>query len=175
MEIAPYDYGEGISGALLREAQHRAAAVLPNSGIVCTNDLVYDYERPQIHPCQKREVGHRLAYLALNKTYGYGSIAADSPAFRQMEVKGNQVELFFTHADEGFSPWTGIEDFEVAGADKVFHPAQATLDTERKTIRVVSEQVSRPVAVRYCFRNFQPGNLKNHRGLPVVPFRTDKW
>lgn len=92
-----------------------------------------------------------------------------------MEVKGNQVELFFTHADEGFSPWTGIEGFEVAGADQVFHPAQATLDTERKTIRVVSEQVSCPVAVRYCFRNFQPGNLKNHRGLPVVPFRTDKW
>lgn len=175
VEIAPYDYGEGISGALLREAQYRAAAALPNSGIVCTNDLVYDYERPQIHPCQKQEVGHRLAYLALNKTYGYWSIAADCPAFREMEVKGNQAELFFTHADEGFSPWNGIEGFEVAGADRVFHPAQATLDTQRKCIVVTSERVEQPVAVRYCFRNFQRGNLKNHRGMPVLPFRTDNW
>ena len=175
MEIAPYDYGEGISGALLREAQHRAAAALPNSGIVCTNDLVYDYERPQIHPCQKQEVGHRLAYLALNKTYGYWSIAADCPAFREMAVKENRAELFFTHADEGFSPWSGIEGFEVAGADRVFHPAQATLDTQRKCIVVTSEHVEQPVAVRYCFRNFQTGNLKNHRGMPVLPFRTDNW
>ena len=67
VEIAPYDYGEGIGGALLREAQFRAATTIAHSGIVCTNDLVYPFEKPQIHPCQKREVGNRLAYLALNK------------------------------------------------------------------------------------------------------------
>lgn len=57
----------------------------------------------------------------------------------------------------------------------LFHPAEASLDTGKKTIRVRSEQVKHPVAVRYCFQNFQPGNLKNHRGMPVVPFRTDHW
>jgi sialate O-acetylesterase len=31
------------------------------------------------------------------------------------------------------------------------------------------------VAVRYCFHNFQIGNLGNTRGLPLVPFRTDNW
>ena len=200
VEIAPYDYGEGIGGALLREAQFRAATTIAHSGIVCTNDLVYPFEhsgivctndlvypfeKPQIHPCQKREVGNRLAYLALNKTYGYHSIAADYPTYRSMDIHGDTAEIAFDNASDGFSPWSGIEGFEIAGADlegfeiagadRTFHPATATLDTNKKTILVKSDKVKEPVAVRYCFRNFQIGNLKNHRGMPVIPFRTDRW
>ena len=175
VEIAPYDYGEGISGALLREAQFQASSLIPNSGMVCTNDLVYAYEKSQIHPCQKEEVGKRLAYLALNKTYQYGSIACEYPSYWNMSIQSDTVELTFHHADEGLSPWKDIKGFEIAGADKVFYPAVAVLVPEEKTIRVHSDKVKHPVAVRYCFHNFQPGNLKNHRGMPVIPFRTDHW
>ncbi len=175
VEIAPYDYGEGISGALLREAQFQASSLIPNSGMVCTNDLVYAYEKSQIHPCQKEEVGKRLAYLALNKTYQYGSIACEYPSYWNMSIQSDTVELTFHHADEGLSPWKDIKGFEIAGADKVFYPAVAVLVPEKKTIRVHSDKVKHPVAVRYCFHNFQPGNLKNHRGMPVIPFRTDHW
>ena len=175
VEIAPYDNGEGISGALLREAQFQASSLIPNSGMVCTNDLVYAYEKSQIHPCQKEEVGKRLAYLALNKTYQYGSIACEYPSYWNMSIQSDTVELIFHHADEGLSPWKDIKGFEIAGADKVFYPAVAVLVPEKKTIRVHSDKVKHPVAVRYCFHNFQPGNLKNHRGMPVIPFRTDHW
>ena len=73
VELAPYRYGEsndgnrkgGISGALLREAQFEAARSIPNSGIVCTNDLAYPYEDIQIHPCRKKEVGQHTASAAL--------------------------------------------------------------------------------------------------------------
>jgi hypothetical protein len=45
VQIAPYyqdaEGKNGISGALLREQQIRAADIIPNSDIVCTNDLVY--------------------------------------------------------------------------------------------------------------------------------------
>ena len=44
-----------------------------------------------------------------------------------------------------------------------------------KGIRVRSEEVSEPVAVRYAFRNWGPGNLKSNFGIPAVPFRTDDW
>ena len=40
---------------------------------------------------------------------------------------------------------------------------------------VVSPEVKKPVALRYAFRNFYPGNLKNAAGLPLYPFRTDDW
>ncbi|MGN0069677.1 MAG: hypothetical protein ACI350_08130 [Prevotella sp.] len=37
------------------------------------------------------------------------------------------------------------------------------------------DDVKAPVAVRYCYRDFQLGNLVNKGGLPLIPFRTDKW
>ena len=40
---------------------------------------------------------------------------------------------------------------------------------------VVSDEVKQPVAVRYCFRNFQLGNVTNGANLPLFPFRTDNW
>ena len=72
VQIAPYYYDNinGDQGARLREQQLQAAKMIPNSDIVCTADLVYPWESQQIHPSQKRQVGQRLAYVALNHSYG---------------------------------------------------------------------------------------------------------
>ncbi len=178
VEIAPYNYEDnsnGISGALLREAQFKAQSFIPHSGMISTNDLVEPYEAPQIHPWNKQDVGERIGYQALNKTYGFTSIAAESPSYKEMKIEGNKIELSFNNAPDGFSPWIGIEGFEIAGADKVFHPADVSIDRSKRTLIVSSAAVKAPLAVRYCFRNFQIGNLRNHRNLPVIPFRTDSW
>lgn len=92
-----------------------------------------------------------------------------------MQIDGNKIEISFYNAEEGFSPWIGIDGFEIAGANKTFYPAQASINQKDKTIVVTSGKVKNPVAVRYCFYNFRKGNLKNTRNLPVVPFRTDNW
>lgn len=177
VEIAPFAYSgaSGTEAALLREAQFKAQALIPNSGMVSTNDLVEPNELPQIHPKNKKDIGDRLAYQALVKTYGYKGIAAESPSYKEMTVEENKAIVRFDHAEQGFSPWIGIEGFEVAGANKVFYPAKAELGKKNNEIVVSSPKVKHPVAVRYCFRNFQIGNLKNHRNLPVIPFRTDNW
>lgn len=176
VELAPYLYGgDGTSGARFREVQHRIAAELPNSGIVCTNDLVYPYEQMQIHPCRKQEVGYRLAWLALNRTYGYTGIECAGATYKSATFADGKAVISFDNAESGFSPWDGIEGFEIAGEDRCFHPATATVDTDRKTVVVRSDRVAEPVAVRYCFRDFQIGNLTSRRGFPVVPFRTDNW
>ncbi len=177
VEIAPYAYDnpEGINAALLRESQFKAQSLIPNSAMICTNDLVAPYEVVQIHPKNKKDVGERLAYQALNKTYNNKTIVADSPSFKDMKIDGKNAILSFNNANQGFSPWKGITGFEVAGADKVFYPAEASLNIKDMTVVVTSDKVANPVAVRYCFRNFQIGNLKNHRNLPLIPFRTDNW
>ena len=56
----------------------------------------------------------------------------------------------------------------------MFVPAQATISANNE-VTVWSDDVKEPVAVRYSFRNFRPGNLKNMYGVPAVPFRTDNW
>ena len=176
VEIAPWGgYGnEWLSAPLFRECQHRAASIIENSGIICTNDLVQPYEVNQIHPAEKREVGNRLAYLALNRTYDMKDIVCDSPEYDRMEVHGDSVEVFFRYAEQGLSPWQDIKGFELAGADGQFHEATAVLNESHKSVFVTAPGVKAPTAVRYGFKAFLPGNLKSIRNLPVVPFRSDK-
>lgn len=174
VEIAPWGGNDGLSGPLFRECQHRAAELIENSGIISTNDLVAPYEINQIHPAEKREVGNRLAYMALNRTYGIKSIACDSPEYEGMEINGSEIAVSFKNAQQGLSPWQDIVGFEVAGADGQFYPATARLNMRRIGVIVSAEEVKAPVAVRYCFKAFQPGNLKGINGLPVIPFRSDR-
>ena len=182
VQIAPFNYGDdNINGALLREQQAKAVSLIPNSDIVCTNDLVYPFEKGQIHPSQKRQVGERLAFIALNRNYGYKNLYCDSPEFDKMEISGDTCFIKLKKTYGGISRYEGIEGFEVAGADKVFHPAEATHywkawgDPHNEWIQVISKDVKAPVAVRYCFKNFQIGNLGNMGQLPLIPFRTDNW
>ena len=183
VQIAPYESGDaqGTWNALLQEQQFRASQIIPNSALVCTNDCVYPYETTQIHPTQKQKVGQRLAFLALNKTYGMDKIICDSPSYKDMQIKDDKVMLHFNNEFGGLSRFRDIQGFEVAGADRVFHPAKAVHFWQPgggywdETIRISSPEVKNPVAVRYCFKNFQIGNLKNAAGLPLFPFRTDNW
>ena len=184
VQIAPYEYGDGldgISGALLREQQCKAAQIIPNSSLVCINDLTYPYEYSQIHPAQKQPVGERLAFTALNRDYGFETIGYKSASFKDMTVRNDTV---FIHTQDNYNceaPFEDIKGFEVAGADRVFHPAEAHHFWRPgggywdEAIIVKSTEVKQPVAVRYCFKNFQLGNMKNGAGLPLFPFRTDNW
>ena len=174
VEIAPYS-GYGGNGALLREQQHIVARRIANAACISTNDLAYDYEGRQIHPCQKRQVGQRLALTALNKTYGQWWLTCEGPTYKDMRIEGNKMILSFDNASGGFSRLDGIKGFEVAGEDRVFHPADSIVVGEEHTITLSSREVNHPIAARYCFHDFMIGNLAGAAGLPVVPFRTDKW
>ena len=183
VQIAPYESGnaQGTWNALLQEQQFRASQIIPNSGLVCTNDAVYPYEGTQIHPAQKQKVGERLAFLALNKTYGMKSVICESPSYKDMLIKNDSVLIHLNNECGGTRRYVDIEGFEVAGADRVFHPAKAQHFWKPggaywdECIIVKSDEVKEPVAVRYCFRNWQLGNLANQGGLPLFPFRTDNW
>jgi sialate O-acetylesterase len=176
VEIPGWNYGnpEAIDAALLREAQHKAAAITPNCGIVCTSDLIYDYELEDIHASRKQELGERLAFMAAAKTYGIEGIPCEYPTYKSMDVDGNKATLHFYNADNGFTPNDVLEGFEVAGEDMVFHPADATEIYDTRDILVTSKDVEKIVAVRYDFKNFAVGKVHNLMGLPLIPFRTDK-
>lgn len=184
VQLVPYADGDDVNGtqrAMMYEQQLRAKDIIPNSDLICTNDLAYPYETTQIHPCQKKPVGQRLAFLALKHNYGMNNIISESPRFKEMSIEGDKCYLRFDNMDGGYSRYEDIQGFEVAGADKVFHPAKAAHfwvggdNPHNESIVVSSDEVKNPVAVRYCFRNFKIGNLKNGGGLPLFPFRTDKW
>ena len=183
VQIAPYFYDDANAdwGARLREQQFKASQIIPNSSLVCTNDLVYPYEYSQIHPAQKQQVGERLGYTALNRDYGFEGILYQSSSFKDMTIKDDAVFIHFDNNYHTDAPFEDIQGFEIAGEDKVFHPAKAQHFWQPgggywdEALKLTSPEVKNPVAVRYCFKNFQIGNMKNGANLPLFPFRTDNW
>lgn len=178
VEIAPYHYfgSQSEKAPLLREAQWKAVESLPNAGMISTNDLVEPYEIYNIHPGNKEGVGNRLGDLALNQTYGKKQFPYQSPRYKGYTVKGNEIWVAIDSPFKGICRNHDIRGFEIAGADRVFHPAdKVSLHWQTNEIIVSSEAVPEPVAVRYCWHDFQPGTLYGGNYLPCIPFRTDAW
>jgi len=88
---------------------------------------------------------------------------------------GNHLRLRFSSIEGGLNAADGgtLHGFTIAGADRQFKPAHATIDGD--SIIVSSPQVTAPLAARYAFEDAPTCNLCNHAGLPASPFRTDQW
>jgi len=171
VQIAPYKYDKYNTGALVREAQTKTLST-KNTGMVVISDLVSD--TLNIHPTNKKDVGLRLANLALVETYGIKKEAYMSPLFKSFTISGDNAVIDFDHAEAGLMVKGKLsKEIFIAGADKVFYPA--TVKIKENKIFVSSKQVKVPAAVRYQFSNAGIGNLFSKTGLPVAPFRTDNW
>ncbi|KAA3607266.1 MAG: 9-O-acetylesterase [Planctomycetota bacterium] len=172
VQIAPFAYGKDQGQAAeLREAQYMTSRSVPNSGMVVTMDIGNPRD---IHPTNKQEVGRRLALLALHRDYGYENLVSSGPQYRDFSIEGSRIRLFFDSIGGGLQ--TGgnpLSHFTMAGEDRVFHPAQATIEAD--SIVVWSEAVANPVAVRYAWGAADEPNLRNAEGLPASSFRTDSW
>lgn len=174
-QIAPYDYSlikwEQYNSAFLREQQAKAEKMNKNVGMAVLMDAGLEYG---IHPRKKQLAGMRLALLALSNTYGMKGITAESARYKDVEFKGDTAVITFERADMWIYGKNGLKSdlVEVAGEDHVFHPAKAWI--ERSKLFVKSDDVKKPVAVRYAFKDWADGDLFCD-GLPVSSFRTDNW
>lgn len=173
-QIAPYDYSLidwTTNSALLREQQSKAELMIPNAGMAVLMDAGLEYG---IHPRKKHLAGLRLALLALKNTYGVEGLTAESPYYKEVKFQGDTAVVTFERAGMWVYGSNGLKSdlFEVAGEDRVFHPAKAWI--ERSKVYVKSDAVKRPVAVRYAFKNWAMGDLYCD-GLPLPSFRTDNW
>ena len=175
VQLAPFNYGGRNANPLflpqIWEAQ-AATLALRNTGMAVTTDIG---NLRDIHPRNKQDVGRRLALWALAKDYGRDDVTYSGPLYKSMAVEGNTIRLTFDHVGSGLTsrdekPLTW---FEIAGEDKQFVEAQATI--EGNTIVVSSDAIANPVAVRFGWHQGAEPNFVNKEGLPASPFRTDSW
>ena len=171
-QIAPFNYGKRNS-AFLREAQLNTSHSLKNSEMVVTLDVG---DCTQIHPSKKTEVGKRLSYIALAKDYGISGYDFKSPSLKNYFVEDQEITLTFSDRVHLNKNVDASENFEIAGADMIFYPANAVMTSpyhSDQKIRVFSKKVPHPKAVRYGFKNCILPTLFGRNGLPVSSFRTD--
>ncbi len=174
--LTPYQYKDknGIGAPITIESMVRAKGIIPNSDYAATTDAGEEF---CIHPTAKDKVGLRLALKAAVLTYGIEKgLPCTAPTYKSAKFKDGEAVVSFDNAWGGLNPRdAGMVGFELAGEDKIFHPAKASFDSKIKAIRVTSESVPAPIAVRYAFRNYMDTNVTDNFGQPLVPFRSDSW
>lgn len=169
VQLSNFQNPDAREWAFLREAQTKTLS-LPATGQAVSIDVG---DIKDIHPRNKQAVGRRLARLALARTYGV-SIPDSGPVFDKATLEGAGFRVSFTQIQAGLrTPFSVLGGFELAGEDRVFHPANAVI--EKDTVLVTCAAVPAPVAVRYAWRNATEAGLFNSEGLPAVPFRSDTW
>lgn len=151
----------------LRE-QQATVLKMPNTGLVVTMDV-----GGELHPPRKRQVGERLARIALANVYKK-DVEFAGPTLVKAEPAGKTIVVSFENA-AGLvvKPVEGRTGFAVAGDDKIYHAAEAKVDGEK--IELSSPKVSEPKYVRYLWAQNPAVTVFNEAGLPAVPFRTELW
>ncbi|MEI6165628.1 MAG: sialate O-acetylesterase [bacterium] len=178
--------------AEIREAQTLTLA-LPKTGQAVLIDIG---EEGDIHPRNKKDVGARLARMALARDYGKGG-EDSGPVYESSVIQSNQIRITFTHTagklvarplpktyqPRSLSPETvplvlnrpdsELQGFAICGEDRKWVWADARIDGAG--VIVSATGVAKPVAVRYAWANNPTCNLYNEAGLPAGPFRTDDF
>jgi sialate O-acetylesterase len=168
--------------AYLREAQLKTLS-LSKTGMAVAIDIG---DGPNIHPKDKLDVGLRLALAAKHVAYKQ-AVVYSGPIYDTKKIDGKKIILSFTNVGGGLQiadpPWTptgkamppvtDLTGFAIAGPDKNWAWAKAQI--VGNTVVVSSDDIAKPVAVRYGWASNPACNLYNKEGLPASPFRTDEW
>ncbi len=178
VQVAPFYYNNGRYVTFIGESIVDITKNEKSTGFVSTIDIG---KCSDIHAPNKETIGKRLALVAFVKDYGLKGIAHSGPIYKSMEVDNNKIKVFFDELERGLitngDKGEPLNNFEIAGADKIFYKADAIIkDGDKKShIIVSSHKVPNPVAVRYAFGNCIKGDIYNTAGLPLMSFRTDNW
>ncbi len=152
-----------------RDSQRRLADKLPNVWMAVSSDCGDSLD---VHPRNKRPIGHRLVLQALHNVYNK-PVVPSGPIPMKIVFGKDDVHItmawgYGMHTSDG----QPIRTFEVAHDDGLFYPAQVEL--EGKTLRIWNKEVKHPRYVRYGWQPFTRANLVNAQGLPCGTFRIDR-
>lgn len=168
LQLTAYKYSDSNLAAIIRENQLKTLEVL-NTAMCPTMDIG---DLNELHVPYKVPYGDRLATIALANSYNK-KIDFCGPLYKNYKIKGNTIEIAFIYNKKLHFSGYKLNSIFIAGADKIFHKATATVKNNKLT--VFSSLVKEPISVRYAWNNTGEANLFNEANLPASPFRTDSW
>lgn len=154
------------SWTAFRNSQLKMLKTIPHTGMAVSSDVG---DSTNVHPRQKKEVGERLARLALNFTY-QKNIVPYGPMPLNAQLQNNQIIISFQYA--GTHLKTGDEKtlrgFVVRNAKGIDKEANAFIN--RNKVVMAIDKNEKPVKVSYGWKPYSDANLVNSEGLPASTF-----
>ncbi len=153
----------------IRDVQLQVSKEDPNTAMAVTIDLG---ETNNSDPTDKYNVAKRMIPQIKALVYGE-QIVNKSPMYKFHEVQGANLTVAFDNIGSGLTATKAITEFEIAGSDKVYKTATATILSNSR-IRLTNSTIANPVYARYAFKNFSTASIftTNSLPLPLSPFRT---
>lgn len=168
VQLAAYGYDRMDAAARVRQAQYNVAKKLANTGMAVTVDVG---NMNDIHYTHKKEVGGRLAFIALAKNYGYKNIIYQGPECTSVIKKGKKLELTFDQSlfTDDKKKVAGFEIGYYQNDSLIFLKATSSIYDNK--IYVWNENIKDPIVIRYAWLDIGEANIVNKEGLPAPPFQ----
>lgn len=169
VQIAPFSYSDpwGDKSVLIRCQQGDVDETVPDTRMAVTIDLG---EPNNIHPSRKKQVGERLAMLALSDTYSK-NIKCSYPEVKVATLNGKTVILKIKNSYKGLKQEGEKTEMEVSENGIDYSPAKIKISGN--TIEVISPDSIIPRHIRYCWHNISEGNIFNSENLPLASFKME--
>jgi sialate O-acetylesterase len=164
------DGSNNTSWAETRDIQLQVSKEDPTTRMAVTIDLG---EENDIHPKDKYTVAKRMLPQVKALVYGQ-QITHKSPIYKWHEIQGADLIIAFDNVGSGLTATKAMTEFEIAGADKVYKAATATILPDNR-IKLTNATISSPFYARYAFKNFPTVSVytTDTLSLPMSPFKTE--
>lgn len=151
-----------------RDSQRQMMDKLPCTYMAVSSDRGDSLD---VHPRNKKDIGRRLAFWALNKSYENENIVPSGPLYKSVEFEEGIGYITFDYS-EGMHTSDGgdIRGFEIAEVEGLYYPAHAIIVNQKA--KVWSEKVKHPRFVRYGWQPFTRANVINKAKLPMSTFKS---
>ncbi len=149
----------------IRRGQEEAAKRVKNVYMTSISDVG---EEMDIHPKDKKTVGHRLAGMARHYVYGE-TILCEAPRPQNVKRDGTTVVVTFQYAGSGLKLiGEDISALEVLQNGKRV-PYTAAIEHDKLVI-ILKTDVQSPVMINFAQEKWYQVNLYNSEDIPAIPF-----
>ncbi|WP_158981076.1 MULTISPECIES: GDSL-type esterase/lipase family protein [unclassified Flavobacterium] len=151
-----------------RDAQTKIQKNIANSGMV----ISMDYGDPtNVHPIQKKQIGERLALLALKYTYRK-NITANGPSAIKATQKRNAIIVSFSNTIQlATANKKELTGFELITEKGIRIESKATI--VKNVVSINIPQGDKIKTVLYAWKPYTNANLVNEANLPCSTFQLD--
>ncbi|OXA73950.1 sialate O-acetylesterase [Flavobacterium aquidurense] len=151
-----------------RDAQNKLQKIIPNSSMAISSDYG---DSTNVHPIRKKQIGDRLALLALKYTYGKNS-AANGPSAQKATQKGDAIIVSFSNAKQLSTAHNkDLIGFELVTEKGIRIESKATIIKNEVSINIPKGEKIKTVL--YAWKPYTTANLVNEANLPCSTFQLD--
>lgn len=169
VQLAPFGTWMQATGQYfpqVRARQEEAQRQIAKSYLISTSDCGNEHD---IHPKNKRPIGHRLALLARKYVYGE-DLLADAPRMESLAREGDCLKIRFANGSGLHVEGETVFALRVMADGIPVTDFDFSVEEDCLCLRSAAFPAAKEIGVSFAKTPYYRVNLYNRAGLPAFPF-----